>query len=170
MWRVICVWDFQDLFRRHHKELRRFLRGRVSSAEVAADLTQDVFLRMLTAAPGNVDDQQAYLFRAARNLALNHNKRERLVTYVNDPDALLSIRDDAPNAEQALLSRQELAVVAGALAEFSPLHREIFILSRLDGMTYQAIGQRLGIPMQTAFSHVVRMLTRAQLRLAEAGH
>lgn len=164
------MWDVQDLFRRHHKELSRFLRGRVSSPEAAADLAQDVFLRMLTASPGKIENQQAYLFRAARNLAFNHNRRERLVTYVNDPDVLHSIRDDAPNAEQALLSRQELAVVANTLAEFPPLHREIFILSRLEGMTYQAIGRRLGIPMQTAFSHVVRMLTRVQLRLAEAGH
>ena len=76
----------------------------------------------------------------------------------------------SPNAEQALLSRQELAVVAHSLAEFPILHREIFILSRLEGMTYKAIGQRLGIPTQTAVSHVVRMLTRIQLRLAEAGH
>ena len=163
------MWDLHDLFRRHHKELTRFLRGRVSSPEVAADLTQDVFLRVLTAAPGTVENKQAYLFRTARNIAFNYNKRERLVTYVSDPDVLLSIRDESPTAEQALLSRQELAVVANSLAEFPQVHREIFILSRLEGMTYKAIGERLGIPTQTAVSHVVRMLTRIQLRLAEAG-
>ena len=164
------VWDLQELFRRHHKELRRFLLGRVSSPEVAADLTQDVFLRVLTAAPGTVDNQQAYLFQAARNLAINHNKRERLVSYVHDPDVLHAVRDETPNAEQALLSQQELAVVANSLAEFPVMHREIFILSRLEGLTYKAIGERLGIPTQTAVSHVIRMLTRIQLRLAEAGH
>lgn len=164
------MWDLQELFKRHHKELSRFLRGRVSSPEAAADLTQDVFLRMLTVAPDKVQNQQAYLFRAARNLALNYNMRERLVAFDSDPAVLDAIRDEAPNAEQVLLSRQELMVVAAALAEFPPLHREVFILSRLEGMTFQAIGRKLGIPMQTAFSHVVRILTRIQLRLAAAGH
>lgn len=164
------MWDLQDLFKRHNRDLTRFLRGRVSSPEVAADLTQEIFVRLLTTAPADiVRDSQAYLFRAARNLAINYNERERLVTFDNDPEVLAQIADEAPNAEQTLFSRQQLMVVERALMEFPRLQREVFILSTIEGRTYDAIGKALGISPNTAYSHMVRILVRMQLRLEEAG-
>lgn len=162
------MWDLQDLFRRHGRDLTRFLQRRVSSPETAADLTQELFLRLLTATPTvTVHDRRRYLFRAAGNLAINHRKRERLVEFVADPELLDRIADDAPNAERSLLSRQELAIVAATLTEFPPLHREIFMLSRVDGLSFAEIGRQLGVPRQRAFDHLVRVVTRLQARLGE---
>lgn len=161
------MWDLQDLFRRHHRDLVRFLRRRVSSPEAAADLTQELFLRLLTATPAApVLDSRGYLFRAAGNLAINHNRRERLVKF-DDPACLDAIADEAPCAERLLLSRQELAIVASTLTEFPPLHREIFMLSRVDGLSFAQIGVKLGVPRQRAFDHLVRIVTRLQIRLGE---
>lgn len=163
------MWDVQELFRRHHRDLTRFLRRRVASPEAAADLTQEVFLRLLTATPGAaVRDSQAYIFQAARNLAINHNARERLIAFDGDPALLDRLIDEAPDAEQTLLSRQELLIIQNVLLEFPPLHREIFIGSTIEGHTYKAIGKKLGISPNTAYSHMVRMLVRMQLRLDEA--
>lgn len=162
------MWDVQDLFRRHNRDITRFLQRRVSSPEVAADLAQELFLRLLTTIPAApVSNSKGYLFRAAGNLAINHNKRERLVDFVDDPACLAAIADDAPNAERRLLSRQELAIIARTLTEFPPLHREVFMLSRVEGLSFGAISKRLGIPRQTAFDHLVRIITRLQIRLGE---
>ena len=164
------MWDVQDLFRRHSRDLTRFLRRRVSSPEVAADLTQELFLKLMTAKPSAViNDRRGYLFRAASNLAINHNRRERLFQF-DDPSCLESIADDTPSADRHLLSRQELALVAAVLAEIAPVQREIFLLSRLDGLTYTAIGLRLGMPMQTVYSHMVRILLRLQTRFDNLRH
>ncbi|MDO9413616.1 MAG: sigma-70 family RNA polymerase sigma factor [Pseudolabrys sp.] len=162
------MWDLQDLFRRHSRELNRFLQRRVSSPEVAADLTQELFLRLLTATPAApVLDRRSYLFRAAGNLAINHRKRERLVEFVADPDLLDRIADETPNAERALLSRQQLLIVAAALTEFPPVHREIFMLSRVDGLSHADIGRQLGLPRQRVFDYLVRIVVRLQARLQE---
>jgi RNA polymerase sigma factor (sigma-70 family) len=162
------MWDVQDLFRRHNRDITRFLQRRVSSPEVAADLAQDLFLRLLTTVPaGPVNNSRGYLFQAAGNLAINHNKRQRLVDFVDDPACLDAIPDDAPNAERWLLSRQELAIIARTLTEFPLLHREVFMLSRVEGLSFGAISKRLGIPRQTAFDHLVRIVTRLQVRLGE---
>lgn len=158
------MWDVQDLFLRYSRDLTRFLRRRVSSPEVAADLTQELFLKLMTARPSTViHDRRGYLFRAASNLAINHNRREKLLQF-DDGFLLESIEDETADPERILLSRQELALVAQVLAEISPVQREIFLLSRLDGLTYAAIGQRLGMPMQTVYSHMVRILLRLQMR------
>lgn len=164
------MWDIQDLFRRHRKELTLYLRRRVSSPEVAADLTQEAFLALWTARTAKpIINGHAYLFRTATNLAINHNRRERILTFTDDPEtALAALPDNQPSAEQILLSRQELAIVYATLKEFPSTHRAIFVLSRIEGRTYAEIGKALDIPTQTAFSHMVRMLVRMQLRLDEA--
>ena len=161
------MWDLQDLFRRYNRDLVRFLCRRVSSQDVAADLTQELFLRLLTATPASpINDSKAYLFRAAGNLAINHNRRERLIAF-DDPACLETIADESPCAERQLLSRQEMTIVARTLTEFPPLHREIFMLSRVDGLSFAQISARLGVPRQRAFDHLVRIVTRLQIRFGE---
>lgn len=164
------MWDIQELFRRHAKELTRYLRRRVSSPEIAADLTQEAFLALWSArATLSVTNGHAYLFRTATNLAINHNRRERILSFVDDPDAAFAtLADETATPERVLLSRQELAVIYATLNEFPPAHRRIFILSRIEGRTYQEIGRALEIPAKTAFSHMVRILVRLQLRLEDA--
>lgn len=164
------AFDVQDIFRRHSKELTHYLRRRVSSAEAAADLTQEAFLALWVARSETpIANGHAYLFRAATNLAINHNRRERILSFVDDPEAALAaLADETPSAERVLLSRQELKIVYATLNEFPPTHRAIFILSRIDGRTYDEIGRMLDIPAKTAFSHMVRMLVRMKLRLEEA--
>ena len=158
------VWDLHDLFRLHSRDVNRYLQRRVSSKEAAADLTQDLFLRLLTKQPpGMVSDRKGYLLKAAGNLAINHNKRERLISF-GDPSDLDHVADDTPSPERILLSRQELDIVASILAEIPPVQREIFILSRLEGWTFDAIGKRLGMPLKTVYGQMARVLTRLQLR------
>ena len=158
------AWDVNDLFRRHSRDVNRYLLRRVSSKDTAADLTQDLFVRLLTSHPPEmVSDCKGYLLKAAGNLAINHNKRERLISF-SDPGDLDHIEDDAPDPERRLLSRQELKIVASVLAEIPPVQREIFILSRLEGWTFDAIGKRLGMPLKTVYGQMARVLTRLQLR------
>ncbi len=116
-----------------------------------------------------IADGHAYLFRTATNLAINHNRRQRILSFVDDPDtALATLADETPSAEQVLLSRQELMIVYATLKEFPPAHRAVFILSRIDGRTFAEIGRMLDIQPRTAFGHMVRILARMKLRLDEA--
>jgi RNA polymerase sigma-70 factor (ECF subfamily) len=158
------MWDVQELFRLYRTDVDRFLRRRVSSPDVAADLVQDLFLKLLSACPSAaIENRKGYLLQAAKNLAINHNKRERLIAY-EDPTHLEFVVDEAPDAERVLLSRQELRIVAEVLAGVPPIQREIFILARVDGNTFPSIGKKLGMSEKTVYSHMVRVLLRIQLR------
>ncbi|WP_020179465.1 sigma-70 family RNA polymerase sigma factor [Methylopila sp. M107] len=164
-------WDIQDLFRRHNRELGSFVRRYVSSPEVAADLSQDAFVRMLCVrAPAPIQNAEAYLYRIAVNLALNHLRRERIVSFSADGgEAIAGIADDAPSAERVLHGRQLVRIVQETLESFTPVQREVLVLSRVEGRTLDEIGRRLGMSPKTAFGQLVRMLTRLQHRLDEAG-
>ena len=67
--------DFDALFRLCAKDLMAFLRRRVASAEVASDLAQEAFYRLMRSdAKTAPDDARAYLFRTAANLAIDHRR------------------------------------------------------------------------------------------------
>jgi RNA polymerase sigma-70 factor (ECF subfamily) len=153
------AFDVQDLFRRHGEELKRFLRRRGATADSAADLMQETFLKLMTARPSRpVDNVQAYIFRTANNLSIDLARRQLLMPLVDDSDDVLGrLVDESPSPERVLLSRQELALVQAALDQIPERPREVF-LARLDGKTFADIGQAMGISAQTAFSQMLKVL------------
>lgn len=160
------AFDIQDLFRRHSEELRRFLRRRGATAETAADLTQETFLRLLTATPvAPIDNVQAYIFRTANNLSIDLARRQRLMPLVDSSDDVLKhIVDESPSAERVLLSRQELALLQAALNQIPERAREVF-LARLEGKTFAEIGRTMGISPQSAFSQMLKVMMHLKLAL-----
>jgi len=151
--------DIAALFRLHHRELQGYLRRRGASPELAADLTQEAFLRLLTAeADANVKNAPAYLFRTAANLSVDWIRRQRFLPMATDPDtALAAVADETPSAERIVISRQEIAILEAALNELPATVRYVFF-ARLDGMTFAAIGKRLGISPNTVFSQMTRVM------------
>ncbi|ATQ70632.1 MULTISPECIES: RNA polymerase sigma factor [Methylosinus] len=163
------AFDVQDLFRRHSEELRRFLRRRGASPDSAADLTQEAFLRLLSLGPNApIANPQAYLFRTAGNLSIDHARRRRALRFVDDgEEALGRLADDAPSPERVVLSRQELAILQEALSRTPETPRNVF-LARLEGKTFEEIGRSLNIPPQTAFSQMARVMMRLKAALDRA--
>jgi RNA polymerase sigma-70 factor (ECF subfamily) len=65
------------LFEKYRQPLRRYLRFATGNADLADDLTQDVFLRVVRGADGYQPRgrERAWLFRVARNVLLDHARR-----------------------------------------------------------------------------------------------
>ncbi|BBK37176.1 DNA-directed RNA polymerase sigma-70 factor [Allostella sp. ATCC 35155] len=158
---------FDSLFRRYSGTLQRFLIRRGATSDVAADLTQEAFLRLMRAAPPEgVRHQEAYLFRIAGNLSLDRHRREASSgTVPLSPGAGDLTRDPAPAAEEALLSREALEVLRRAIAELPPRGREIFRMHKFEGLSYAEIADRLGIAKNTVMVHMVRSLAHCKRRL-----
>lgn len=161
--------DIQELFRRYRSDLTRYLRRRGASPETAADLTQETFLRLLTASPlAPIDNMQAYLFRTANNLSIDLARRQRLLPFLDNGDEVLEqLADEAPSPERVLLSRQELAILQAALNQVPQRPRNVF-LARLDGRTFEEIGRLVGVPTQTAFSQMVKVMMHLRAALDRA--
>jgi len=163
------MWDIQSLFKRHRKDIERFLRRRGASFDMAEDMTQETFVRALAAAPAvPVGNDKAYLLGVARNLSVDLARRQRLFPTVPDAEAVLAaLPDEAPSAERIAISRQELAILQAALDEVPQTPREVFLL-RVEGDTFAMIGEKLDIPLQTAFSQMVKVMMHLKSRLDRA--
>jgi RNA polymerase sigma-70 factor (ECF subfamily) len=160
--------EILDTYMGVRTRLRRVIYRRVHCSAATADLLQETFLR-LWERPGllrDVADLAGYFMITGRNLALDHERRRKIAPFVDGIDGLESISDPTPSAEAATISRQELRRVQAALEHMPPRAREVFMLSRIDGLTYVEIGERLGISPKTVFGHMVVALGRLRAELA----
>lgn len=143
------AWDFQSLFQRHAPGIARSLRRRGLDAEVAADLTQDAFARVIARGPvQDVSDclSRAYLYRVARNLGINHAKRQALVLSLplERPEAQRALACE-PDGEAILVAREQLRLVAQVLAGLPERQRRAFLLHRIEGLPIARIADQIGL-------------------------
>jgi len=146
------AWDFHLLFCRHARGIRCFLQRRGLDPDSAAELTQETFLRVLSApisAQGDAESEDhasAYLYRVARNLGINHARRS-LMTATLPLDAPCALRAavQEQHAETIVVHRQQLRLVAAALADMPDRQRRAFVLHRIDGWPIARIGEHIGL-------------------------
>ena len=140
----------------HHDGVYRYLRRVVGAAESARDLTQEVFLRVSRAGVPEATDigRRAWLFRIARNLALNHLRDGRR----RPPTVTLG---SAP-----VPATQELAVaLSDAIDSLPEVDRDIFLLRETAGLSYEEIAAAVELPLESVRSrlHRARQALRATL-------
>lgn len=150
----------QNLHRSEEGRLRRFFFGRLHCREDAADATQETFLRLLTVpAHSRIEHPQAYLFRVARAVAYASVARKRTDGEVLDYAALFEdVVDDMPGPERIVDARQRLLRFAKVIEDLPPRCRQVFVLSRLNGLPNGEIATRLGISRNMVEKHVIRAL------------
>lgn len=145
------------LFAEYRIGIYRYLCRITGRADAAHDLTQDVFLRVTRAGVPATDagGRKAWLFRIARNLALNHlrddHRRPVHVALVDQP----TLQSKAT---------QDLSVsLAQALASLGELDRDVFLLRESGGLSYDEIAGVCDLSVTAVRSR----LHRARLHLRD---
>ncbi|WP_330209254.1 RNA polymerase sigma factor [Pseudomonas sp. AM4(2022)] len=141
-------WNSQiaRLFAEQKKALEAFVTRRTGSAQVAADLTQESFLRLARLESGEkIDNLPAFLFTIASNLVRDHQRqairRERLDA--GEPSEELPCNN--PDIDEQLAAYQRQQLMQDAILALPEATRQIFLLYHVDELSYREIGERLSI-------------------------
>ncbi|AMB85781.1 RNA polymerase subunit sigma-24 [Pseudomonas agarici] len=146
--------QFNQVFLTQRVSLLRTLQRMVHNPCTAEDLLQETYLRVTRALRERpIDHLEPFVFRTARNLALDHLRARRIQSrtlmedvppeLVENVAAPLSPPEDATHAEQLL---ERLSV---SLGQLTARQQQIFILSRLHGSSYQEIAEQLKVSLST---------------------
>lgn len=155
----------KQLFDEHGVALRSFLAARLGSRADLDDIVQEVFLRL-----AKVEDLsermitgkgscRAYLFTIGSNLVLDM-KRKRLVRseYAQEKYAFDAEHARETSPEAILAARQELGVVKEAIMNMPPAWRKVFLLSRVELMSYRQISEQLGVSVKQIEKYMSKAL------------
>lgn len=159
------------LYRRESQAVRIFVKQIVRSRSDAEDIVQETFLRAWPAlASGTVECPRAFLFRAARNLALNHIRHAR----VRSSDAARAIADEAflrhiPTAEEEMISSEEAAACRRLLEELPQRCREAFELRVVEELSYKQMSKSMRLSVSTLEKHIGKGKQICRTVLADPG-
>lgn len=160
---------FERIFRTYHARLVSFAYAKVDSLALAEEMVQEVFLQIWTRREQWVVDRSlaAYLFRAVRNRVLNARRSIKLETSYTEAVAC-EIEVETPERSDDRLDDAEIgAALAHALALLPDRPRQVFLLSRRQGLSYAEIGDVLGIAIKTVEMHMGRALAQLRISLRE---
>jgi RNA polymerase sigma factor (sigma-70 family) len=153
--------------------LKRYLGRFIKSREAADDLAQEAFLRAFAAESGKkIEAPKAFLYKVARNLALNELARlssaaiEPLVDF--EGQAVL-VDSNQVAADDVVDSRERIRLLARAVANLPPQCAKVFILRKMKGMPQREIAERLNISVRTVENHVALGLSRCRTFMLEHG-
>lgn len=133
------------LYGEHHGWLLSWLRLKLGSAHLAADLAHDTFLRVLTTRAGvSILQPRAYLCTIAHGLAVNHWRRQDIERAYLDALAAMPLAL-APSQEERMLVLEALHAADAMLARLPGKARRAFLMHQLDGCAYGEIAVELGV-------------------------
>lgn len=139
--------------------LKRYFNARVPHHD-AQDLVQESLAQLAAAMDGAVRRimrPEAYVTRIATNLLRTRARAARRQGYPQF-EALDADKMRGPDPVTTLEARDSLVRVQRAIDTLKPKTREIFLLHRLDGLSYQAIGERMGMTSKGVEKQIARAL------------
>jgi RNA polymerase sigma-70 factor, ECF subfamily len=167
---VSGVWDrdtagafVEELFARHHGEIYAYLIRMLRDPELAADLTQDAFVKAYRAYDTleKSENARAWLYQIAHRVALDELRRRKIVRFFPWTG---ESRGSVPSAEHIAMELRLSGPLQRALERIPERQRAALLLAELHDLTGVELAAALGV------SHVAAraLLTRARESLRQA--
>ena len=156
----------QNIYEQHHSWLHGWLKGKLHNACDAADVAHDTFVRILGGRhAAQIVEPRDYLATIARGLVIDRYRRHAIEqaykqTLAERPEAI------AISEEDKAIIIETLVAVDKSLSALGERARRIFMLSQIEGLTYQQIADQLQVSLTTVKKHMIRALTECALIMA----
>jgi RNA polymerase sigma-70 factor (ECF subfamily) len=164
---------FAQLYDRHERRVYGFCMRMLGTPHDAADATQETFVRLLGRLPalaGRELNFAAYALAAARNACYDMIEGRRRVEPVGEQgDGSPSDRHSPPDEhierdpERAALLSAVREDVRAANAELPPRQREVLALREVELLSYDEIGELMGLNRNA----VAQLVSRARIKLRD---
>ena len=147
---------FDALFRHYSALVYRFAYSYLKSRPAAEEIVQECFIKIWEKREQLREDipLKGYLFTTAHHAVLNELRRDQHHQRLQGQVAAASPASVTNEAEY-----QELeALYLAALDRLPPKQREVFMLSRQQGLSYPEIAERQGVSVKTVEAHIMQAL------------
>lgn len=111
---------------------------------------------------------RSYLIQAVRNYCVNVLKKKEPIFY--DPYNLSQLAEKMSEGEHPIgkIFEKELeTIIRDAISQLSPRGREIFEMSRFEGLSYNEIADKLGISVNTVKYHIKQSLMALRQKVGD---
>jgi RNA polymerase sigma-70 factor (ECF subfamily) len=171
---------FNLLLQRHQERIFGYLMGMVRDVEVANDLFQDTFVRVISALHerrGSYQQQGRFVYwvvRIARNTALDYlrsRKKWKDVGNTEEDDESYWDRlgDDSPDALDLMQEMQQNEWLENCIAQLPQEQRDVLMLRHDAGLSFKEIAALTDCSINTALGRMRYALLNIQKMLVASG-
>jgi len=150
--------QFKTLFDRYFDDIRRYLYYRSGDEALSTDLAQDTFMRIwekdMTLMPGS---DTGLLYKIAGDLFVSHTRREKLRKEAPDR---IRFEPSSRSPEEEFQFKELQEKYEKALIKLPENQRVVFLMSRMEELTYQEIAARLNLSVKAVEKRMTGALSR----------
>jgi len=165
---------FSDIYVTYYSKLIRFAKEYVGVTEDAENIVQDIFLRIWERQDTIhlIENVNAYLFKLVKNKCLDYlkgrlsaEKHNKTIQSSFEVEMNLKIQS-LDRFDDAFVSEKSMEdTVTEAIDSLPPKCREIFLLSRMEGLKYREISERFNISVNTVENQMSIALKKLRVKL-----
>lgn len=168
--------DFSRVYSIYFPKLVRFAREFVLSTEDAENIIQDIFIYLWEHQEilGSLSNLNAFLFVLVKNRCIDFIRQKKLVErkreefeMVMDKELQLKMYALQQFDENALSADDIEVILNNAINSLPEKCREVFILSRMEGLKYREIAERLNISTKTVENQIITALKKLRVELKD---
>lgn len=147
--------QIHKLYYEHHSWLYSWLRKKLPCPELAADLSQDTFVKLMEHNPVKLLSPRAYLTTISGRLMYDYYRRQSLEkSYL---EVLFKLpEEEAPSPQEQLIIQETLQELDALFDSLKPAVRKAFLLSQLEGKTYAEIAIYLNVSLRTVKRYMAK--------------
>lgn len=161
--------SFDEFVQDRSLALQRFVSNLGASIEDAKDLVQETFMRLMryrdSASP---EEWTPLAYRILLNLYRDKQRQSAnagQVSFVAIDEKLLQRSSEERSPETRFSDQQQLALARSAILGLPDRCREIYLLNRIEGLSYPSIARRCGISVKAVEKHISRALRELRARV-----
>jgi RNA polymerase sigma factor (sigma-70 family) len=162
----------QQLFAEHAGALQAFFRRRLRARRDAADLTQEVYLRLLRARRTEILNPEAYLFTVANNLVKEQSvmrRRDQERVDLTHPGTLEALRMQALMADAdptyGIDLEAQVRGLRAVLPELPPRCQLVLALAFDKNLSHREIAERLKVSKTMVRKLLVQAIAKCRKRM-----
>jgi RNA polymerase sigma-70 factor (ECF subfamily) len=160
----------ERLFAQHGAALLAFFYQRVRRRPDAAELAQEVYLRMLRISDIEaIRNPEAYLYTVASNLAKEHRVLEQRNANTLDIDDAAELLADLTPASAEIDTERRIRRLREVLRQLSTKAQAAVALHYWHGMSYQEVALQLGVSTHMVKKYLSQALAHCRRRMARLG-
>ncbi len=162
-------YSFELLFRKYYVRLCGFANKFLNDPEEAREIVQDVFLGLWEEREDirPEDSLNSYLFRITQNKSINKLRRRRVESKYTGILQLVYVENIELSPYDSLLVNELDNEIITAVGKLPVKCREIFDLSRMEGLRYSEIAKMLQISVKTVEAQMSKALKILRLELKD---
>ncbi|MEQ9426775.1 MAG: RNA polymerase sigma-70 factor [Cyclobacteriaceae bacterium] len=143
---VFGLKQFRELFDTYFKQVKNFIYYKLGDADAAEDIAQECFMKVWENRDKvKPESAKSYLYTIANNLTINQLKRQKVI-YKFMSRKVKTDHGETPQYEMELSEFDKH--LQNAITALSEKQRIVFLMNRIDSLTYAEIAERLEISVK----------------------